>query len=203
MDRLIIIGAGGHGRVAVDIADKMGVYSEIVFLDDGSFTECLGYRVIGKIADAKKYIADHEFFVALGNTDARLDVMHELSAIEARFATLIHPSAIIGKNVKIGEGTVVMAGAVINPCSVIGDGCIINTMASVDHDCVIGDYVHVSVGARICGAVNIEAKTWIGAGAVIRNGISVCEGCTIGVSAAVVKNITEPGTYVGVPAKKR
>ena len=117
-------------------------------------------------------------------------------------ATLIHPSAVIGEEVSIGEGTVVMAGAVINPCTIIGDGCIVNTCASVDHDNNLEDFVHIAVGAHLCGTVCVGNKTWIGAGTVVSNNLSVCDDCTIGAGAVVVKNIEEKGTYVGVPAKK-
>jgi len=94
-----------------------------------------------------------------------------------------------------------MAGTVINPEARIGKGCIVNTSSSIDHDCGIGDYVHIAVGAHICGTVQIGNNTWIGAGATISNNIDVCSDCLIGAGAVVVKNITEPGTYIGVPAR--
>ena len=201
MDRLIIIGAGGHGKVAADVADKMGAYAEIAFLDDGAIGECLGYPVLGKVADAEKYIATHSFFVAIGSAAARRRVMGILTDSGADIATLIHPSAVIGKGVTIGRGSIVVAGAVINPCAKIGEGCIINTQSSVDHDCTVGDYVHVSVGAHLTGTVVVGDDCFIGAGAVIKNNTTICAGCTIGAGAVVVKNIEEKGTYVGVPAK--
>ena len=116
--------------------------------------------------------------------------------------SLVHPSAVIAPNVKIGVGTVVMAGAVINPWTKIGQGCIINTCASVDHDCRIGDFVHVSVGAHVAGTVIIGDNTWVGAGATVSNNIEIVEDCMIGAGAVVIADITEHGTYVGVPAKK-
>ena len=95
-----------------------------------------------------------------------------------------------------------MAGAVINPGAQIGIGCIINTSSSVDHDCVVEDYVHISVGAHLSGTVRVGKGTWIGAGAIVSNNINICGGCMIGAGAVVIKDIAEPGTYVGVPAKK-
>ena len=102
----------------------------------------------------------------------------------------------------LGTGTLVAAGAVINPGAVIGDGCIINTCASVDHDCVLEDFVHRAVGAHVAGTVSIGAGTWIGAGATVSNNLQICGGCMIGAGAVVIKSITESGTYVGVPAEK-
>lgn len=203
MDKLIIIGAGGHGKVVADIADATGKYTEIAFLDDGNKTELIGFPVVGKLSDAEKYVATHDFFVAIGNADIRSRVMNNLLKINAHIASLIHPYAIIGKAVRVGVGTVIMAGAVINPDTVIGHGCIINTSSSVDHDCSVGDFSHVSVGAHIAGEVQVGACTWIGAGATVSNKISICAGCMIGAGAVVVKSITEPGTYVGVPATKK
>ena len=94
----------------------------------------------------------------------------------------------------------IMAGAVINPYAKLGKGCIVNTCASVDHDCEVRDYVHVAVGAHLCGTVEVGAYTWIGAGATVSNNISICPECMIGAGAVVVKDIVEAGTYVGVPA---
>jgi len=200
---LVIIGAGGQGRIVADVALNMNRYEHIVFLDEGNPDgECLGFPIVGRIDEAHKYLESAEFFVAIGNGEVRAKKMCELQEMNAKIATLIHPSAVIGTNVTIGKGTVIVAGAVINPCSSIGKGCIINTCTSVDHDCVVGDYVHVAAGARLCGTVRVGNFTWVGAGAVVRHGISICEKCMIGISAAVVKDITEAGTYVGVPARK-
>lgn len=201
MEKLIIVGAGGQGRVAADVADKMGTYTEIAFLDDGSVTECLGYPVLGRVADAENYIRTHCFFVAIGNANVRRQVTSRLSNMGANIATLIHPSSVIGRWVSIGKGSIVVAGAVVNPCAKIGKGCIINTLSSVDHDCIIGDYVHVSVGAHITGTVMVGDNCFICAGAVVKNNVSICADCTIGAGAVVVKDICEKGTYIGVPAK--
>lgn len=95
-----------------------------------------------------------------------------------------------------------MAGAVINSGVRIGRGCIINTCSSADHDCDMGDYVHIAVGSHLCGTVSVGDETWIGAGATVSNNISICSECMIGAGAVVTRDITEKGTYVGVPAKR-
>ncbi len=197
MNRLTIIGASGHGKVAADIARLMG-YEEIVFLDDdSSLIKCGRYPVVGKASDAASLEAD--VFVAIGSAETRRKIMNEVG----HCVTLIHPSAVIAEDVKIGEGTVIMAGAVINPGSVIGRGCIVNTCSSVDHDCSVSNYVHVSVGAHLCGTVSIGEGTWIGAGATVRNNTCICAQCMIGAGAVVVHDIEQAGTYVGVPARKK
>lgn len=203
MDRLIIIGAGGHGKVLCDIAEKSKKYASIAFLDDNAEGERLGYPIVGRSCDAEKYVADSEFIVAIGSTPTRGRIMDKLSALGARFATLVHPSAVIGKGVVIGEGTAIMAGVIINPSAKVGRGCIVNTQSSIDHDCEIGELAHIAVGVCIAGESKIGARTWVGAGATVSNCLSVCADCMIGAGAVVVKDITEAGTYIGVPAKKR
>ena len=194
MNRLIIIGASGHGKVIADIAAKNG-YKEIVFLDDDeTVKDCAGFPVIGKAQEAK--ILSGDKIVAIGNATIRERIQSEIETI-----SLIHPDAVIGRRVKIGRGTVVMAGTVINSDAVIGNGCIINTSSSVDHDCVVEDYSHIAVGAHLCGTVHVGKSTWIGAGATVSNNISICDNCVIGAGATVIKDIEKPGTYIGVPAR--
>lgn len=193
--KLIIIGASGHGKVVADIAKHNG-YEEIVFLDDDELLrECAGYPVVGKSDSAP----EGEVFVAIGNAKIRKMLMERFS--DRIQPALIHPNAVIAEDVLIGEGTVVMAGAVVNSGSVIGKGSIINTCSSVDHDCIVADYVHVAVGAHLCGTVKVGESTWIGAGATISNNVSICGNCMIGAGTVVVKDIKEEGTYIGVPAR--
>lgn len=196
MKKLMIIGASGHGKVIADIAVKNG-YKDICFFDDDeSVKECAGFQVLGQSEKVKDI--DDEVIVAIGDAKIREKMQSSLKNIPS----LIHPAATISRRVFIDEGTVIMAGAVINSDSVIGKGCIINTGSSVDHDCLIGDYVHISVGAHIAGMVAVGARTWIGAGAIVSNNINICCDCYIGAGAVVVKDIDVPGTYIGVPARR-
>lgn len=199
--KLLLIGASGHGKVIADIAVRNG-YHILGFLDDNmEAKEVMGLPVLGKVADAETYIDKAQMCVSIGNAKVRSTIMMGLLEKGASCPVLIHPNATIGMNVEIGEGTVIMAGAVVNPCAQIGRGCIVNTCASVDHDCVLEDYVHVAVGAHVSGTVHIGMNTWIGAGATIKNNVSITNDCMIGAGAVVVKNIDEPGVYVGIPAK--
>ena len=198
MKNLIIIGASGHGRVISDIARLTG-YSDIVFLDDNpEITSCGDYPVVGPTSLVKTLAGD--VVIAIGNCATRRRIQEQID--ESRLVSLIHPSAVIGSHVEIGLGTVVMAGAVINYGSRIGKGCIVNTCASVDHDCVIGDYVHVAVGSHVCGIVSIGSGTWLGAGSTVSNNLNICDNCMVGAGAVVIRDISEAGTYIGVPAQK-
>ena len=197
MNRLIIIGASGHGKVVADIAVLNG-YKDIVFLDnDPEIKTCAGYPVLGP--DTMTSELDGDVFIAVGKAETRKKLMERDA--NRNFPVLIHPSAVIAKSAEVGAGSVAMAGAVINPGAQIGKGCIINTSSSVDHDCVVGDYVHISVGAHLSGTVVVGTGTWIGTGAIVSNNVNICGGCMIGAGAVVIKDIGEPGTYIGVPAK--
>jgi len=197
VNKLIIIGASGHGKVVADIAALNG-YKDIVFLDnDSEIKICAGHPVLGP--DTMTSELDGDVFVAVGNAKIRKKLMERDA--NRSFPVLIHPSAVIAESAEVGAGSVVMAGAVINPGAQIGKGCIINTSSSVDHDSMVGDYCHVSVGAHLSGTVVVGTGTWIGAGATVSNNVNICGGCMIGAGAVVIKDIKIQGTYVGVPVK--
>ena len=197
-NKLIIIGASGHGRVVADIA-RLNGYNDVVFLDnDKSLTSCAGYPVLGPDTMAREL--EGNIFVAVGNPEARKRLMDRYA--DRTFPILIHPSAVVAENVQIGSGSVIMAGAVVNPGAKIGRGVIINTSSSIDHDCIIGDFVHVAVGSHLSGTVEVGDLTWIGTGATVLNNLNICGGCTIGAGAVVIREITDAGVYIGIPAMK-
>lgn len=201
--RLVFIGASGHGKVCAEVAEMNG-YSEILFLDDNrKLKECGSYPVVGAEADFEKFMDENTgFFVSIGNTETRKRIQEEIMHSNGRFVTLIHPDAVVSKNVRIGVGTVIMAGVVINSGTVICNGVIVNTSSSIDHDCKIAQYSHIAVGAHLCGGVKIGVESWIGVGASVNNNMDICGGCTVGAGAVVVKDIKEAGTYIGVPARR-
>ena len=202
MKSIVIIGASGHGKVVADVARKNG-YQQISFLDDDSeLKKCGDYPVLGPSSLAEE-MDDRDFFIAIGNAAIRRKLQKKLSQEGKHFPILIHPNAVVAENCILGCGTVVMAGAIVNPGAVIGEGCIVNTSSSVDHDCRLGDYVHVSVGSHIAGEVAIGDNCWIGAGATVINTLRICADCMVAAGAVVVKDIDVPGTYMGVPAKKK
>ena len=197
--KIIIIGAGGHGKVCAEIAGFIG-YEEIVFLDD-NINRPSGFTISGTTADYEKFIGG-DFFVALGDNRLRRMFQEKIIGSGGSMAKLIHPRAIVSKATAIGEGSVVMAGAVINPGAVIGDGAIINTCSSVDHDCRIGDFAHIAVGTHLAGLVSVGENTFIGAGSTVVNTVLIPRDTTVGAGAAVIKSLPCPGTYVGVPARR-
>jgi sugar O-acyltransferase (sialic acid O-acetyltransferase NeuD family) len=198
-NRLIIIGAGGHGKVVADNAIKNG-YTDICFVDDHATGTCMGFPIVGTGADVSSLDnGKTDFIIGVGNNEIRKRIAE---AHDVNWVTLIHPSAQIAVNVFVGKGTVVMAGAVINVCSTVGEHCIINTGAIVEHDNVIGDYAHISPNVALGGTVRVGDLTHVGIGAVVRNNIQICGMSTIGAGAVVVKDIDHCGTYIGVPIKE-
>lgn len=202
-NKLLILGAGGHGKVVADIALKMNKWNNIYFLDDDeSISEAISIKRIGKLEDSYKMIKEFDVFVAIGNNPTRMKIQSRLEDLGANIPILIHPAAVIGTDVKVDIGTVIMAGVIINCCTTIGKGCIINTNSNIDHDNFIDDYVHVSPGSSLGGTVKIATQTWLGIGSTIINNVHVAKNCIIGAGSVIVKDILESGTYVGVPAKK-
>lgn len=199
--QVVIIGASGHGKVIADIALCSGD-QVLGFLDDNSQQpdRICGIPYLGPVSRYAEF-SDAEFFVAIGNAAIRQRIVQTLENV--RWYTAIHPSAVVSSlGVTVGEGTVIAANAVVNPDASVGRHCIINTGAVVEHDNVLADFVHLSVGAKLGGTVSVGERTWIGIGAAVRNNLTVCKDAVIGAGAAVVKDIVEPGTYVGVPARK-
>lgn len=199
-ENVVIIGAGGHAKVVADIALLRGDHI-VGFLDEvhpeGDF---LGYPKLGGNCEYRKFL-NCSFIIAIGNASVRERIADAMP--EAVWYTAVHSGAVIsGIDTKIGEGTVIMADAVVNPGAHIGRHCIINSGSIVEHDNRIGDYAHISVGAKVAGGVQIGARTWVGVGATVSNGINVCGDCMLGAGTVVVRDITEAGTYTGVPARK-
>ncbi|TCI46221.1 acetyltransferase [Exiguobacterium sp. SH3S2] len=204
MKKLLIIGASGHGKVVANIAHDCNEWDEIAFIDDdkkkigSSFSD---FKVIDVTKNVRSYVDDYEFVIGIGDADVRERLTLFLKESGAKFTTLIHPSVVIGLDVKIEQGTVIMPGCIINSSTIIKESCIINTASTINHDCEINKYAHISPGSHIAGNVSIGEKCWVGIGSSIVNDITIVDNCTIGAGAVVVADISQSGTYVGIPAK--
>lgn len=195
---VVIIGAGGHAKVIAEMIEQSGD-RVIGYLDDRDPKWFPKRNVLGKISDLGDFSGKALFVIAIGDNAVRkrIDALYPV-----RWYTARHPSAQVSMDAELGDGTVVMANAVVNSAAKVGRHCILNTASVIEHDCLLRDYVHIAPGAVLGGTVTVGEGTQIGLGASIRNNISICQDCIIGAGAVVTKDIREKGTYAGVPAKK-
>ena len=199
---LAILGASGHGKVLADIAELTG-WEKIDFFDD-AWPERKNNGVWQVIGDTQKLLNSLKAYdgviVAIGNNKIRQQKLQQLESACAKIITLIHPSATVSRYTKIGLGSVVVAGAVINPDCNIGAGVIINTCSSVGHDCTLGDAVHICPGARLAGGTVVYDRAWVGVGTSVRQLITIGADSIVGAGSVVVKDVSSNTTVMGVPA---
>jgi sugar O-acyltransferase (sialic acid O-acetyltransferase NeuD family) len=205
MPGLLIVGAGGHGKVVAEAAELMEKWDRISFLDDREeLKEVLGFPVIGKTDALISFKGEfRHVFIAIGHNRTRVAWLNKAAQAGFRIPVIIHPSSAVSKYSTVGEGTAVMAGSVINVHAVLGKGCIVNTCASIDHDCVLGDGVHVSPGAHVSGNVTIGEDSWVCAGSSIKNGITIGRHVIVAAGAAVIRDVPDQVMVAGVPAESK
>lgn len=199
---LAILGASGHGKVLADIAELTG-WEDIVFFDDAwpEKTNNGAWQIVGNTQSLLENLSAYNgVIVAIGNNKIRQLKLQQLKSAGANLITLIHPSATISRYTQIGVGSVVVAGAVINPDCIIGSGAIINTCSSVGHDCILGEAVHICPGARLAGGTEVGDRAWVGVGSSVRQLIKIGADAIIGAGSAVVKDVPASTTVMGVPA---
>lgn len=202
--RLLVAGAGGHGRVVADLA-SLGAFADVAFLDDRypELQRAGDWLVVGKIRDLPgMYRSFDACIAAVGKAALRLRIQTAAEDLGMQVPVLIHPRAIVSARSQLGAGTVVVAGAVINIAVRVGRGCIVNTGATVDHDCVLEDGVHICPGASLAGNVFVGLRSWFGIGAVAKQGIRIGADVTIGAGAVCLRDIDDGVTVAGVPAKE-
>lgn len=206
-ERLLIVGSSGHAKVVIDIAERCG-HEILGLVDDqrGCGERTMDYAVVGTGQDVPALVGElgaTAAFVAVGDNFARADVVRRLRAATPglRFATLVHPAATVAREVLIGAGSVVMAGAVVNPGAAVGQFCILNTAASLDHDSRLGDHASLAPGVRIGGDVDIGPFAAVGIGASVAHRVRIGEHTVVGAGATVVSELAAYCVAFGVPAR--
>ena len=203
MKKLALLGSSGHGKVVADVALYCG-WDIIEFFDDG-WPNIKNNKIWPVVGDSRMLLAKASNYdgvlVTIGNCSVRWEKHLALNAVGATLATLIHPAATVSRYANIAEGSVVMAGAVINIDVNIGPSSIINTGATVDHDCWLEEGVHIAPGAHLSGNVNVGSLSWIGVGSCIKQGVVVGKGVMVGAGAVVVSPVSDLATIIGNPAK--
>ncbi|WP_304941795.1 acetyltransferase [Vallitalea guaymasensis] len=205
MRDIIVFGAGGHAKVIIDIVEKQHEFNIVGLIDPyrqkGEYH--FGYTIIGNEEDYSILNKIHEGIVAIGDNWTRYKMVCLIKDINSKFKfiTCIHPYTSIGKGVTIGDGSVLMAGAVVNSDSIIGNHCIINTKASIDHDNCIGDYASIAPNATTGGHVKIGDYSAIGLGANIIHDKCIGSNTVIGAGSTVIKDIPSYTVAYGIPCK--
>jgi sugar O-acyltransferase (sialic acid O-acetyltransferase NeuD family) len=206
--KVVIVGAGGHGQVVADmIVAGARVGGDVVqlagFVDEDPGlvgTEVNGVPVLGTLNSIGRLAAD-AFVVAIGSNRERARIGQQLQSVRQLLVSIQHPYSSVSRNVTIGDGTMVSAGAVVVTGSRIGRGVILNTGCTVDHHAQIGDYAHIAPGVHLGGEVSIGDHTLVGIGAVVLARCRIGAGCTIGAGAVVIGDVPDGVTMVGVPAR--
>ena len=198
---LVIHGSGGHGRSVADVAIAAGVEQILfVYVEARAGMTLFGFPVLPGVPETA---ISFRHVAAAGDNRRRAEIFAAILGRKWPTATVIAPTATVSKTATIGRGVFIGHGAHVGPMACIGDNSIVNTHAVVEHDCVVGKHCHVSVSAAVAGGCSIGDFSFIGAGATVINGLSICPGVVVGAGATVIEAISEPGTYVGTPARKR
>lgn len=201
--KLIVVGAGGHAKVVTDILLAEEFYDLVGYIDNNADAEYRGIGVIGNDADLKRIFESGVrcAFVAIGNNLLRKKLQTACKNIGFEIVNIISPRAWISPTVSIGEGNVIMTGAILHADAAIGDGCIINTNASVDHDCTIGSFTHVAPGTAISGYTTIGSNCFLGTGSRVIDKIKIGNNVVLGAGGVIIRNVRDNVKLVGVPAK--
>lgn len=203
MEKLILIGAGGHCKVIQDIVHEIQDLKLYAIIDDafGQVEENSGVIHANRTYLEKLIVDEFKFCITVGDNIVRKNIFNKLNIPIERYTNLIHPRAVISRSARIGYGTVVMANTVVNADTVIGSHAIINTGAVVEHDNIITDYVHISPNVTLSGGVGVGEGSHLGSGATVIPGKNIGNWSVIGAGGVVVNDMASNVTAVGVPAQ--
>jgi sugar O-acyltransferase (sialic acid O-acetyltransferase NeuD family) len=205
-EKIFVFGASGHAKVVIDIIEQQGLYDIAFLVDDDPVLKgsvFCSYSVIGgKTELLGRPDSPRSGIVAIGSNRARTAVAQWLTANGFKLVMAVHPSACLGSGVSIGEGTVVMAGAVINSDAAIGRNVIINTRSGIDHDCVVGDSAHIAPGSTLCGTVTVGEGSFVCAGATVIPNLKIGAHVTVGAGSTVIRDVSDGLLVAGVPASE-
>ncbi len=194
---LIVLGAGGHAHACIDVIENIKEYkiAGLIGTTKEKDTCYLGYKVFATDEDLPQLINEFQHaFIAVGqitSSATRIHLYKKLTAIGYKLPILSSPKAYVSRRAKIGEGTIIMHGAIINAGAKIGKNCIVNSCSLVEHDTIIEDHCHVSTGAIVNGNVHVGSGSFIGSGSLIKEGITIGKNCMVGMGLSVRKNLND------------
>ncbi|WP_300557211.1 acetyltransferase [Limnohabitans sp. Rim8] len=186
--RLLVVGAGGHGRSVAEAAELSGQFEVVGFLDDAlpAGNSVLNVAVLGPMVSMGHHrAAADQTIVAIGNNAIREKLIQQLAATGFALATVVHPRAIVSSSAVLSEGSAVMAGAIVGTEARLGMGSIVNCGAVVDHHAIVEDFAHLGVNASMAGGTVLGRGAWMQAGAALGYGVTVPAGVTLAPGEAV------------------
>lgn len=208
MKNLIIIGAGGVGKEVAWIVEQINsvkeIYKILGFVDDNKkiWDKTInGYKVLGGLNYILENEVDFEVVIAISNYKVKKNIVNKIRKRDIKYATLIHPSLNISKEVKIGQGTIIYEGVIISPNVIIGNHVIVSPKSGIGHDSVIKDYVSVLWNVSISGNDLIEEGALLGSSSTIIQGKIIGKSSIVGAGAVVINDVEPKKTVVGIPAK--
>ena len=200
MNRLIMIGAGGHAESVADSIDKEQ-YELVGFIDGNKKGSHIGLPILGKeitdISDYQSYV----YFVSIGDVGYREFWYKKLIELHLPIINIIDKTAIISPTASIGVGNFIGKLAIINAGTKVGDNNVINTKALIEHECRIGNHTHLSTNSTINGDVIVEDSVFFGSTAVCNGQLKIGHHAIVGSGSVVIKEVEPWTTVVGTPAK--
>lgn len=201
--KIAIFGAGGHGKVLLDILLESGA-AVAGFLDDDpkkAGAVVCGLKVLGGFAFLEGKTSSLSLALGIGDNKIRRKIYEKATAAGVEVVSAVHPRAFVSRLATVGRGAAIMAGAVVNACAMIGEGAVVNTGATVDHDCRLERFCQLWPGAHLAGTVRVGEASYIGTGASVIPNITIGKDVVVGAGAAVVSDIADCTVVVGVPAR--
>ena len=195
MDNLILIGAGGHAKACIDIIEQNNTYkiAGIINNDTSSQVIELGYKIIGTDNDLENLRNEFDCaLIAIGQiktSKIRMELYELLKSLHFKLPIIESPLSYVSQHAQIGEGTIIMHGAIINANATIGKNCIINNKSLIEHDVIIGDHCHISTGAILNGGVSVGNGSFIGSGVITKQSISIGNNCIVGAGSVLKYDI--------------
>lgn len=205
MENLVLIGIGGHATACIDVIRSTKRFNVLGYINKHEvLNNTFGLDYLGDDQCSFAFIPDVSFLIAvgqLGEGTIREQLYSALKIQGARFPLITSPYAYVSDHARIGEGTIIMHGAVIQAGAVVGENCIINDRALLEHDTIVGNNSHISTGAILNGQVSIGDRCFIGSGAIVKNNVNIYQSATVGAGSVVLSNVGSHQIVVGNPGR--
>ena len=200
---LILIGAGGHTRACIDVVEEQGDFqiAGLVGLPEECHTKLMGYQVIGGDSDLSELAKIYKYaLVTTGqilSAENRIRLFQRATDAGFKLPVIVAPTAHVSRHARLGIGSIVMHGSVVNAGVTVGNNCIVNTNSLLEHDVIIGDHCHISTGAIVNGSAVVNSGTFIGSASVVKEGVEIGKGCLVGMGLTVRHSLIDYSHFVG------